>query len=115
MIGEVRVQSSGGIISGGQGTGTEKHHGAPSGHGEAQEGQQHYRGPEESYESAVRTHGLCCPLERIRRKLGIYIGNAPRRDPANQTAVPKAAGAPASEPTVRSGMDLAPEEGNVAE
>jgi hypothetical protein len=40
---------------------------------------------------------------------------ASRRDPANQTAVPKAAGAPASEPTVRSGMDLAPEEGNVAE
>jgi len=58
MIGKVSVQSCGGIISGGQSTGIEKHNRAPSGHGEAQEGQEHYHGPEEWYESALLRWGM---------------------------------------------------------
>ena len=59
---EVRVQGGGRIIRRGWRAWIEQYNRAPHGHGEANESQENYRDPQESYESRIRMHR---PIPRL--------------------------------------------------
>ena len=62
MVREVRIQGGGRIVRRGWRASMQQHNRPPRGHGEANERQENYRHPQESYESRIRLHR---PIPRL--------------------------------------------------